>query len=277
MTFFETMTFTLTGMSGLDKIFYEKLGWTWILSYAALLAVTVAALALILIITLIIVAVRHSKNKKKIKKLMAQSGDSESVDEAKLRNELRAELEPAIRAELEREYQSTQPALNDRAAQQIAKLNDELRQKDARIAELEKSSERKVDNDELFKTISDLNRSNKELQDDVNKLKAETARATESRAARTAKKPANVREPEYDDDDDDEYYDDYGDASSAIKVTLKYDRIKMNWVILRSDTDRTYRRVATKQEGLPVAKDLARRLHAQLVVHKKDGKFQKLS
>ena len=51
----------------------------------------------------------------------------------------------------------------------------------------------------------------------------------------------------------------------------------MNWVILRSDTDRTYRRVATKQEGLPVAKDLARRLHAQLVVHKKDGKFQKLS
>ena len=272
MTFFETMTFTLTGMSGLDKFFYEKLGWTWILSYAALLAVTVAALALILIITLIIVAVRHSKNKKKIKKLMAQSGDSESVDEAKLRNELRAELEPAIRAELEREYQSTQPALNDRAAQQIAKLNDELRQKDARIAELEKSSERKVDNDELFKTISDLNRSNKELQDDVNKLKAETARA-----ARTAKKPANVREPEYDDDDDDEYYDDYGDASSAIKVTLKYDRIKMNWVILRSDTDRTYRRVATKQEGLPVAKDLARRLHAQLVVHKKDGKFQKLS
>ena len=112
------------------------------------------------------------------------------------------------------------------------------------------------------------------MQDDVNKLKAETARATESRAARTAKKPASVREPEYDDDDDDEYYDDYGDASSAIKVTLKYDRIKMNWVILRSDTDRTYRRVATKQEGLPVAKDLARRLHAQLVVHKKDGKFQ---
>ena len=67
MTFFETMTFTLTGMSGLDKFFYEKLGWTWILSYAALLAVAVAALALILIITLIIVAVRHSKNKRKSK------------------------------------------------------------------------------------------------------------------------------------------------------------------------------------------------------------------
>ena len=46
------------------------------------------------------------------------------------------------------------------------------------------------------------------------------------------------------------------------------------WIILRSDTDRTYRRLATKQEALVVAKDLARRLHAQLVVHKKDGKFQ---
>ena len=48
------------------------------------------------------------------------------------------------------------------------------------------------------------------------------------------------------------------------------------WIILRSDTDRTYRRLATKQEALVVAKDLARRLHAQLVVHKKDGKFQRV-
>ena len=59
-------------------------------------------------------------------------------------------------------------------------------------------------------------------------------------------------------------------------MTLKYDRTKANWVIYRSDTTRAHRRTATKQEALTLAKDLAKRLHAQLVVHKKDGKFQKL-
>lgn len=271
MTFFGTMTFTITGMSGLDKFFYEKLGWTWMLSYAALIAVITAVLALVLIITLIIVAVRHSKNKKKIARLQSQINEGGTVDDGKLRNEIRNELEPIIREEIEREYNSKQPEQNLQAAQQIAELNAQLREKDARIAELQKAAEHKTNNAELYKTISDLDRSNKELQNDVNKLKEETAKAV-----RAAKKPVAVKEPE-DDDDDDEYYDDYGDASSAIKVTLKYDRIKMNWIILRSDIDRTYRRVATKQEGLPIAKDLARRLHAQLVVHKKDGKFQKLS
>ena len=101
------------------------------------------------------------------------------------------------------------------------------------------------------------------------KTTAKTATAT--KAKKEEKSSAPTQEDEYD-----EYYDDYGDESSEIKVTLKFDRNKNNWVILRTDTDRAYRRLATKQEALVVAKDLARRLHAQLVVHKKDGKFQKV-
>jgi len=95
----------------------------------------------------------------------------------------------------------------------------------------------------------------------------ETERAEKQTAAVKTDSPS--AEDEYD-----EYYDDYGDETSAIKVTLKFDRVKNNWVILRTDTDRAYRRLSTKQEALMIAKDLARRLHAQLVVHKKDGKFQ---
>ncbi len=286
------MTFTLNGMSFLDKFFYEKLGWTWVLSYAALIAVIAAALALILIITFIVIAVRHAKNKKKIAALSKKvaeyenSNGANTQDTEQLREQIRKELEPSIRAELEQEY-SAMSAGNSQANEQIALLNQTVAEKDKRIAELnaalsQASTTETTDNNGLYKTIS-------ELQSDVNILKAENARlkdlseaaAKSESNARTVEKPARKTSAAkaaetYEDDDDDEYYDDYGDATSAVKVTLKYDRIKMNWVILRSDTDRTYRRVATKQEGLPIAKDLARRLHAQLVIHKKDGKFQKL-
>ncbi len=158
--------------------------------------------------------------------------------------------------------------------------------------------------------ISELREKNTELGNEINLLKAENAqikaqalqqqlaqksaesKAQPQRAAKPEKtepaerikqdvaapKPkAEAKTVQPDDDDEyDEYYDDYGDENSAVKVTLKFDRIKQNWVILRTDTDRAYRRLATKQEALVIAKDLARRLHAQLVVHKKDGKFQRI-
>lgn len=172
------------------------------------------------------------------------------------------------------------------------------------------------DNSDLYRTINELDQTVKEQANEINLLKAENSQIkaqalqqqlaerrsqrpsvsrTESARAETtatsdaAQQRASVRptprpepkpvtqEPIPDEEDEyDEYYDDYGDASSAVKVTLKFDRLKNNWIILRSDTDRTYRRLDTKQQALVVAKDLARRLHAQLVVHKKDGKFQRI-
>ncbi len=167
-------------------------------------------------------------------------------------------------------------------------------------------------NRDLYRQINELNQTVRDQENEINLLKAENAQikaqalqqqlaatTTEAKPARAAKSAAAtkssasaksapaksapaaettaVAEPAADDDDEyDEYYDDYGDENSAIKVTLKFDRNKNNWIVLRSDTDRTYRRLATKQEALVIAKDLARRLHAQLVVHRKDGKFQKI-
>lgn len=98
----------------------------------------------------------------------------------------------------------------------------------------------------------------------------------QTKTAQHVDQPLYEEESPASEDEYDEYYDDYGDATSEVKVTVKFDRLKNSWVILRSDTDRAYRRLATKQEALGIAKDLARRLHAQLVVHKKDGKFQKV-
>lgn len=180
----------------------------------------------------------------------------------------------------------------------------ELTEKQARIDELTAALNNAGNdgNAEYERKINELNGIVRDKENEINLLKAENSqikaqalqqqladRERKDRATKQSDQPARAKtatnkqsEPKIeavttdDDDEYDEYYDDFGDASSAVKVTLKFDRNKNSWIILRSDTDRTYRRMATKQDALVVAKDLARRLHAQLVVHKKDGKFQKI-
>ena len=60
-----------------------------------------------------------------------------------------------------------------------------------------------------------------------------------------------------------------------VKFTVLYDRAKDSWVIKRNGTDRAVRRVDTKEEALFIARQLCKKYDAKLVVHKKDGKFQK--
>lgn len=249
--------------------------------------------------------------------------------------QLREEIERQVRAELQSEYAQGENAdyapvadlseietlrdnitelnlaIGEREAT-IDELNRALADKDARIDELgdaldSANSAHETDSADFDGEISELKRTNKQLQNDINILKAENARlktqartvaapaekkpaptvkpAAKSPVADTAKQNAALQnvtqsrkkpEPVKLDDDEDEVDNEFGDETSAVKVTLKFDKQKNNWVIYRSDTTRAYRRLATKQDAVMVAKDLARRLHAQLVVHKKDGKFQRI-
>lgn len=61
----------------------------------------------------------------------------------------------------------------------------------------------------------------------------------------------------------------------AVKFTVKYDRVKDTWVIKKDGVDRVVRRVDTKEEAMNVARALCKKYNASLVVHKKDGKFQR--
>ena len=61
----------------------------------------------------------------------------------------------------------------------------------------------------------------------------------------------------------------------TVKFTVVYDRPKDSWVIRKAGVDRVVRRVDTKEEAMRVARALCRKYDANLVVHKKDGKFQK--
>ena len=59
------------------------------------------------------------------------------------------------------------------------------------------------------------------------------------------------------------------------KYTVKFDGKSQEWIVLKSGNTRATRRVKTKQEALAIAKELSKNSDATLVVHKKDGKFQK--
>lgn len=232
------------------------------------------------------------------------------IDREQLKSELRAEIEQDIRNEVAAEYaaiyENTDTGVDPqteqlrREAEQLQTENAELKatieEKNSRIDELgnllmQNSDDHKSDNSELYVRINELNRENAELTKQVNELQAQLAKTQAAKAApqkqqkaapdvkfvRPDKAPKpSAAKPAEPDDDADEVINDYADSNTTVKVTLKYDRNKSNWVISRTDIPtRAYRRVATKQEALIIAKDLAKRMHCPLVVHKKDGKFQK--
>lgn len=293
-------------MDALNKWLTDTLG-AWTLEFYGLFIILAAALALALIVTVIAVAVCHAKNKKKIKRLKEQADTvaaaqgTDELDAARLaslnnaliqkQNEI-DELNARI-ATLEAERTTDDPLVDDATpidfdgAETITAdtaqdtTADEAQRAEAAEAEKTYRAETEARISDLYRTINELDQTNRDQADEINLLKAENAQikaqALQQRIADAADKPEKTAAPGNEEDDEyDEYFDDYGDENSAVKVTLKFDRMRNAWIILRSDTDRTYRRLATKQEALVVAKDLARRLHAQLVVHKKDGKFQRV-
>ena len=62
---------------------------------------------------------------------------------------------------------------------------------------------------------------------------------------------------------------------AAPRYIVKYDSKTHEWIVLKAGNTRATRRVKTKQEALAIAKELSKNSDASLVVHKKDGKFQK--
>ncbi len=64
---------------------------------------------------------------------------------------------------------------------------------------------------------------------------------------------------------------------SKRKVTYRilYDKESKTWEIRKDNAKRVIRRVKTKKEALEIAQELSKNQDVNLVVHKKDGKFQK--
>ncbi|MBQ4049367.1 MAG: DUF2188 domain-containing protein [Clostridia bacterium] len=62
---------------------------------------------------------------------------------------------------------------------------------------------------------------------------------------------------------------------SAVRYRVIFDKNTHTWIIKKDNAKRVIRRVRTKEEAMRIAKELSKNQETALVVHKKDGKFQK--
>ncbi|MDE6029236.1 MAG: DUF2188 domain-containing protein [Clostridiales bacterium] len=159
-------------------------------------------------------------------------------------------------------------------AQEKAKAEKAAADKEAR--EKAKAEKAAADKEAKEKAKAEKAAQEKALREAAEKIAKEIAEKTaketaEKVAEKTAKEAAATQMANA--DEDDEYDNEFGDENSEVKVTLKFDEDKGDWVVERTDMNRAYRRLPTKAEALPIARDLAKRLQAQLIVHNKDGKL----
>ena len=230
-------------MDALNKWLTDTLG-AWTLDFYGLFIILAAALALALIVTAIAVAVCRAKNKKKIKRLKEQADTgaaaqgTDELDAARLaslnnaliqkQNEI-DELNARI-ATLEAERTTDDPLVDDAtpidfdgadtitagAAQDTTA--DEAQRAEAAEAEKTYRAETEARINDLYRTINELNQTNRDQADEINLLKAENAQikaqALQQRIAAAADKPEKTAAPGDEEDDEyDEYFDDYGDEN----------------------------------------------------------------
>ena len=105
----------------------------------------------------------------------------------------------------------------------------------------------------------------------------EVVKTAKKSKVKTKKQPAKVEEKQPVNEDVAEE-----DASGEVKKVnnakyrLIYDRENTSWVIRKDGAGRTIRRVKTKKEALSILKEMEEKNEdIKMVIHKKNGKFQK--
>lgn len=97
-------------------------------------------------------------------------------------------------------------------------------------------------------------------------------------------KPEKEEKPEADETDEEITFEAHDDADGTQEKTEKpktisyrimYDKETKTWEVRKDQAKRVIRRTKTKKEALEYAQELSQKQELNLVVHKKDGKFQK--
>lgn len=97
------------------------------------------------------------------------------------------------------------------------------------------------------------------MKKDEEKTKAEKTKSVKAEKTETAEKTsAKTEQP-----------------AKAGTYRVIYDREAGDWTIRKDGASRVIRRVGTKEKALKLAKEFSKNGDASLIVHKKDGKFQK--
>ena len=99
----------------------------------------------------------------------------------------------------------------------------------------------------------------------------------------SSKKDINKQEPQTEEVKEEKKAEETNEEEAEMKKEEKkatygvtYDKEKREWVVKKTGSTRASKRCATKAEALEVAEKLSEASGANLRVHKKNGKFQKI-
>ena len=225
------------------------------------LAYIIVALMIIIFIIIVVFAV------KKRKKTVGYTSDEidRSVDEA-------AKKKAAERAEVE-EVKEEQPA-----------VIDETKEHKKETAKVEKSVEKKTDEPKTEQPKAEkIQKANTEKPADK-EITKEKAKTEKPKAEKPKTEPKTIAEPDEEDTgeeltfeaaDIDEQPEHKEAPKRKISYRILYDKETKTWEVRKDQAKRVIRRVKTKKEALEIAQELCEKQELNLVVHKKDGKFQK--
>lgn len=217
------------------------------------------------IITVVIIVLVTLKMKNKPAKYTSDEIDASVDKAAKEKAEQRAHEEALIEEEnrsIEKQSQTTSDRSEPLRGHEEQKLDD----KKENFHEQKKEKAEPVRNqnrDELKKETQSVRRSESGSEQKSGK---KVVRKEESMA-----KPVQKADPKSESSDQVEEEE----SKRPQSYRILYDKETETWEVRKDNAKRVIRRVKTKKEALEIAKELSQNQDLNLVVHKKDGKFQK--
>ena len=244
------------------------------------LAYIIVALMVIIFIIIVVVAV------KKRKKTVGYTSDEidRSVDEAARkkaaeRDEVKEEQPVAIEAKKEQKKETVAEKPAEPKTEKQPKQEKPVEKKEQ--PKQEKPAEKK----EQPKQEKPAEKKEQPKQEKPAEKKEQPKQEKPAEKAKAGSKAQKVTPVEVDEDDTGEELtfeaDDIDEPEQKetpkrkISYRILYDRETKTWEVRKDQAKRVIRRVKTKKEALEIAQELCERQELNLVVHKKDGKFQK--
>lgn len=251
--------------------------------YADLIAIVAAVLLVLFLITVIVALARASKLKRENKKLKKQV----ETTETKLMEANRALVGSGAKpsqtevAESAKDDESkTDSSLTETPVEETAPAeleNTETVSEDEKGGDDEKAEPEEIETETAEESVAEKQPEDTEkevVREDKDELVTGRVEVVRSSPRPVAKKPP-VKKTPVAAEKGGTVTAKTGGGNSSAKYVVKFDAAKQEWIVLKTGNTRATRRVRTKQEALAIAKELSKSSDTSLVVHKKDGKFQK--
>lgn len=226
-------------------------------------------LLIVLIIVLIAFVVAKKKKDKKQAKMEANNAKKRDIEPI-LKNKKTA-------SEKSQKVEVKTGDFNEKKPVQNEKTDDVKAESKPKQKKVEKTAEKK----EEKKTQLEEENKKEEKKTETKKVEHKEVSKKPATNKPAVKKPVEPKEEENGSKEEkplkkEEKIEEKKEKDINETYRVVYDKEQKNWIVRIDGGQRASRRCATKEEALKVAKDLAKKKDADLSVHKKNGKFQKV-